>query len=302
MRRTRRAVLLVAALSSIALVGASGAPGLAETRPGNGMEQAASPTLLAPSDGYTPSESPYCRPGVRVCVDVMVREMIREFDRLGCDHNAAFSLLYLRTTQTIADHIDGGNFDQPKLLNHWTYLFGRYYLDAYHAWDRGQEDRVPEAWRIAFDAAAGGEVTTLGNVMLGINAHVARDLPFVLAEIGLHNPDGSSRLADHREVDVALGLARATSVPSIRAWLDDDIFDQFEGARDGIAVEEERAVAWEHAELLLGSDPEMSREEAERHIEEYAAGVADRLRTSFATDERDVERRDAYCASQLDQR
>jgi len=38
-------------------------------------------------------------------------------------------------------------------------------------------------------------------VFLGMNAHVNRDLPFVLASIGLTFPDGTSRKADHDKVN-----------------------------------------------------------------------------------------------------
>ena len=47
------------------------------------------------------------------------------------------------------------------------------------------------------DAAKGRQVTGLGNLLLGMNAHINRDLPFVLYSIGLTAPDGSSRKPDH---------------------------------------------------------------------------------------------------------
>ena len=49
---------------------------------------------------------------------------------------------------------------------------------------------VPEAWRIAFDAADHETVATLGDILLGMNAHISRDLPFALARTGLVEPDG----------------------------------------------------------------------------------------------------------------
>ena len=52
---------------------------------------------------------------------------------------------------------------------------------------------VPRAWAIAFGAADERAMSAAGNLALGINAHVQRDLPFVLAAIGLVKPDGSSR-------------------------------------------------------------------------------------------------------------
>ena len=61
---------------------------------------------------------------------------------------------------------------------------------------------------------ASRQVTGMGNVFLGMNAHVNRDLPFVLAEIGLVKPDGTSRKADHDRVNDF--LARHEPVPAGR--------------------------------------------------------------------------------------
>src|SRR3546814_16118662 len=69
--------------------------------------------------------------------------------------------------------------------------------DLFDDWHRGAVADVSPAWRIAIDSAERQAVTGTGSVFLGMNAHVNRDLPFVLAEIGLVNPDGTSRKPDH---------------------------------------------------------------------------------------------------------
>ena len=43
-----------------------------------------------------------------------------------------------------------------------------------------------------------------GDLLLGMNAHVNRDLPFALYSIGLVTPKGSSRKPDHDKVNVFL--------------------------------------------------------------------------------------------------
>src|SRR3954447_16625923 len=57
------------------------------------------PTL---SDAYDPGSDNDCAAGRSKCIDITLREMQRRFDPLGqsCNHNAVFSLAYLRTTQT----------------------------------------------------------------------------------------------------------------------------------------------------------------------------------------------------------
>ena len=54
------------------------------------------------SDQYDPNSANDCVAGKSSCIDKTIREMQRRFDPLGqsCDHNAVFSLAYLRTTQT----------------------------------------------------------------------------------------------------------------------------------------------------------------------------------------------------------
>jgi Family of unknown function (DUF5995) len=92
-------------------------------------------------------------------------------------------------------------FDDTAFVNHEDAVFARYYFEAYDDWHAGRTAAVPPAWAIAFRAADQRAVTAEGNILLGINAHVQRDLQFVLAALGLVAPDGSSRKPDHDRVD-----------------------------------------------------------------------------------------------------
>src|SRR5215213_828729 len=53
------------------------------------------------TDQYAPSSENDCAAGRTHCVDAVIREMQRRFDPLAtaCDHDAIFSLTYLRTTE-----------------------------------------------------------------------------------------------------------------------------------------------------------------------------------------------------------
>ncbi len=63
---------------------------------------------------------------------------------------------------------------------------------------------MPEAWRIAFETAEQGEVTGAQDMLLGINAHVQNDMPFVLAQLGLRDRKGRARKPDHDKTNEAL--------------------------------------------------------------------------------------------------
>ena len=44
----------------------------------------------------------------------------------------------------------------------------------------------------------------MGDLLLGINAHINRDLPYTLAHVGLVKADGSPRKLDHDKVNQSL--------------------------------------------------------------------------------------------------
>ena len=158
---------------------------------------------------YEPSSENDCAAGRTRCVDAVIREMQRRFDPLAkaCDHDAIFSLTYLRTTEEYRRTIEDPTFfDDTQFVNHEDAVFARYYFQAYDDWSAGRRSAVPRAWAIAFAAADQRAVSAAGNIALGINAHVQRDLPFVLASIGMVTADGSSRKPDHDRVDAFLNL------------------------------------------------------------------------------------------------
>ena len=145
---------------------------------------------------FDPSSANDCAAGRIRCVDAVIREMQRRFDPLAkaCDHDAIFSLTYLRTTEEYRRAIEDPTFFQDTLfVNHEDAVFANYYFRAYDEWDAGRAAAVPPAWAIAFRAADRREVSAAGNIALGINAHVHRFLPFVLAAIGMVMPDGTRR-------------------------------------------------------------------------------------------------------------
>ena len=71
----------------------------------------------------------------------------------------------------------------PKYLYTEDGLFANFYFKVIRAWRRGEP--IPEAWRIAFQAAEDGDKAGVQDMLLGINAHVQNDMPFVLASLGL---------------------------------------------------------------------------------------------------------------------
>ena len=148
------------------------------------------------TDEYNPSSANDCVAGRINCVRAVIREMERRFEPLGrsCDHNSAFALAYLRTTQTYLWAAEQpGYFQDTPWVNHEDAVFAKYYFNAYDNWLAGNRSQVPQAWLIAFDSAAARRTTGSGDLLLGMSAHINRDLPFTLAAIGMVTPEGESR-------------------------------------------------------------------------------------------------------------
>jgi len=254
---------------------------------------------------YAPSSENDCAAGRTRCVDAVIREMQRRFDPLAraCDHDAIFSLTYLRTTEEYRRTIDDPTFfEDTRFVNHEDAVFARYYFDAYDNWHAGLGAAVPQAWAIAFRAADERAVSAAGNLVLGLSAHVQRDLPFVLAAIGLVKPDGSSRKRDHDRVNEFLNRVADELYAEIARRFDPTIDDgELPGTVDNFAefqlIPTWREIAWRNAERLVSAPSAEARAQVAAEIEAYAASQAQTLRAAYAYGPLSGSAaRDAYCA------
>jgi hypothetical protein len=255
---------------------------------------------------YQPNSDNDCAAGRTRCVDAVIREMQRRFDPLAatCDHDAIFSLTYLRTTEEYRRTIEDPTFfEDVRFVNHEDAVFARYYFEAYDNWAAGRQLAVPPAWAIAFRAADQRAVSAAGNIALGINAHVQRDLPFVLAAIGLVKPDGSSRKPDHDRVNEFLNRVADELYPEIARRFDPTVDDS---EVDGTTVDNFaefqiiptwREIAWRNAERLVSAPSAAARAVVASQIEAYAASQAQTLRDAYRYGPLSSSAaRDSFCA------
>ena len=256
---------------------------------------------------YDPSSENDCISGKPSCIDKTIREMQRRFNPVGqsCDHNAVFGLAYLRTTQTYkwARNKDGFFIDTP-FVNFEDAVFAKYYFDALDNWAKGNTGAVPEAWRIAFKAADTSQVSGSGDLFLGMSAHVNRDLPFVLAGIGLTFPDGSSRKADHDKVNEFLNAVLNPLMAEEAARFDSGIDSSRDPLMLGYTSSFQllaawRETAWRNAERLVNAPDAASRAQVAQSIEDYAAGVASTLvaAEAYTPPFSSTGPRDSFCSS-----
>ena len=248
--------------------------------------------------GHDPTSADDCKSGKLKCVDAVIREMTRRFDGLAdnCDHDSLFALAYLRTTEQYrVATTTPGFFEDPSFVNHEDAVFARYYFDAFDAWHRGDIVNTPPAWRVALQAADQRRVTGNGNVLLGISAHINRDLPFVLWEIGLTKPDGTSRKPDHDAVNGFLN--QVSFYPEAHQRFDPSMSEaQAPGTIHSIVAWREEA--WRNAERLRAAEHDpVQLAVVKASIEQFALGEANaiKLGTSYGLFESSAAR-DMHCA------
>ena len=99
--------------------------------------------------------------------------------KLRCDHRAVFTTTYLELTRVLRQTIrrQPHFFRWPRYLYTEDALFADVYFNTFRAAPRGHP--VAPAWQIAFDTARSGQVNAGQDMLLGINAHVQNDMPFV---------------------------------------------------------------------------------------------------------------------------
>jgi hypothetical protein len=260
------------------------------------------------TDDFDPNSANICVAGKVSCVDSTIAEMTRRFTPLAtsCDHNALFALLYLRVTQQYRLAVSDPNyFNDNAFVNHEDAVFAKYYFRAIDNYAAGNYGAVPAAWQITLDAARNKTVSGSGDLLLGVNAHVQRDLPFVLAAIGLTARDGSSRKPDHDKVNQILYAAYEPAITEAAQRFDPSVNFTLPGALQTPsyqtffqAVEAWREIAWRNAERLVAAADAGNYASVAQSIEDYAASQAQLIRAegSYLPLVQSSASRDAYCA------
>jgi hypothetical protein len=282
-----------------------------------GPGEAAADSLLVPNTNWTallpplrgtptqpqPGPVPYCETPSIACIDTEIDRLTSLRDQLGCDHRAVFATTYLELTRELRDTLDTdpGLIRYPDYLYTEDALFADMYFDSFHAWETGGS--VPPAWRIAFQQAASGQITGAQEMLLGINAHVQNDMPFLIAALGVRTPDGATRKPDHDAVNEVLNRAYERVVTAIRQRFDPSIgltnpdivpADDIAGLE---MVRVWRELVWRNAERLLNAKTDAQRQSVATQIETNAALWAQGIAAVQVPGIRSS--RDAYCAKQL---
>jgi hypothetical protein len=259
------------------------------------------------NDQFVPSSDNDCAAGRNNCLNSSLKELNRILTINGqaCSHNAIFPLAYLRMTQTYGwTRTQPGYYEDVPYMNHMDAVFAKYYTDAYYNWANGNRAAVPQAWLYALDASKNKTVTGAGDLFLGMNAHINRDLPFVLYRSGLVDSYGDSGKGDYDIVEKWLNDDTAPLLAEAAQRFDPTIDDSSNPLVNYLSfqmVSDWRENAWREAEALAAAPDDAARAIVSQSIENYANSVAQSFLVSFAIPPLGLGQsnatRDAYCAA-----
>jgi hypothetical protein len=273
-------------VTSLLTVGATSTPANADTIPYVPW----SSYLSGWTDEFIPSSDNDCVAGRANCLHQTLKELSRVADdtAASCSHNAVFPRAYLRMTQLYGYTREIPNYyEHLAYFNHVDAVFARYYTDAYYNWESGNRGAVPESWLIALDAAQSKQVSGSGDLLLGMNAHINRDLPFVMAAVGLVTPEGASGKGDYDAAEEWLYDATAPLLAEFAARFDPKIDDSSDplGLSNAALfqmVSGWREAAWRNAEALISAPTPEARALVAANIEADANAAAQSILASMS--------------------
>lgn len=175
------------------------------------------------------------------------------------DARAVFAATYRVLTTHAIDDLGEGVFEDEEWAVALTLAFGNLYRQAFLDYETGNFVALPRAWWVAFDAAERESVTVFQHALLGINAHVNRDLAYAIAAVTPRN-ERDQRLADYlRTNDLVIGAildaeyVLGNIAPPLAAL--DEALGDFDAELLRVVLTQWRFRAWRNAQLFDGTLP-----------------------------------------------
>lgn len=198
------------------------------------------------------------------------------------DLRGLFVMTYSASTSTIQRWIDQGTFLDNQMMARLVVTFGNAYRSALAEYAVGERSRVPVAWQQSFDACIARSGTALQCLMLSVNAHVNRDLPYAIVDAGV-DVNCTHGYSDYARIDGVTPLSVALARRHIARvyWRDIPISQRlFGGSMEALvvqSVERARRHAWTLAQRLVRAETDAARALVDRMIESRAALVGEAI-------------------------
>jgi len=198
----------------------------------------------------------------------------RQFEAMR-DRRSLFVTTYIATTHTIGQWIDRGIFGDGGAMTRYVVAFANEYRRALSDYTAGERARVPVAWQQAFDACDRADRSVFQCLMLGINAHMNRDLPHAVigADVDVNS---AGCYQDYVRIDDVLQMnmplvrrhianGYGAGMPLVQRW-----FGGFGDARLMRGFRRARRNSWAYAQMLARAQTPSARAGVERLIEDRA--------------------------------
>lgn len=249
-----------------------------------------------------PASDNTCARGDAACLSSVVGEMAARLERQDCAHTAPFAFTYLEMTRGVERAVsDPTFFDDRRSTVHADALFARLYFDAFDNWAAGRLDDVPGVWRIAFEAAARAETNAATDLLLGMNAHISRDLPYVVADVAAWQ--GSGGREDFERVNQVIARVKSPMLRQAAERFDPSLalldlpLPALAASDSAELIATWRNQALDRGVRLANADSGSERAEIEGEIERSALATAVLLLNAGTVMQGPVPpaARDAYC-------
>lgn len=125
------------------------------------------------------------------------------------DKRRVFLTAYLLASRHVVRLKNEGYYEDAAWVSRYSAIFGDQYRQVLLDYERHNFDCVPGVWLLAFNEAHNEKLLMPQHLALGMNAHMGRDLPYAITEVGLDNY--LRRYRDHNRINDALLPAIAQS-------------------------------------------------------------------------------------------
>jgi len=198
------------------------------------------------------------------------------------DLRGLFVIAYMATTHTLAQWIERGIFLDNQAATRYVVAFANEYRRALAGCVTGERSSVPVAWQQFFDACDERSGTAFQCLMLGINAHVNRDLPYAVIEAGVDVECTScyqdyARINDVARLNVPLVRQRVGRAYGREFSLGQRWFGRVIDAYVARSLERARRHSWSLAQLLARASTESARAQVDRVIERRATAAGQKI-------------------------
>jgi len=188
-----------------------------------------------------------------------------------------FLYIYKYVTLSISSAISQKEFINNTWRNQYLIGFANLYRISLWNFHKGNQTAMPGSWVIALQQAHDDAGLVLQYILLGMNAHINRDLAHAIYGVGTE-PNRDEKIADHEKVNGILAGVFNTTVqviaekyePILAKWYGMD--SSAENAIFSIGMKDARELAWDEAVQM--TDVPQNATSIEEKIEKVTTEVA----------------------------